>query len=130
MAHADNLSKFDIHEFYYAHQNKQKNIIATVMTFLADNPRECGIIEEENNIIKAFHEKVKNPPSNLANAAIYFFDKDIIEILKNINIEKPDISNDLFPYLINQAQIYQNNIYHRDIGTISSYNQAQKDFLF
>lgn len=129
VAHADNLSKFDIVDFYNYHLKRKPHSIATLMSFITDTPSSCGIFElDSNNILKNFYEKVKSPPSKLANAAVYFFEPIVINLLKKINKNNPDISCDLLPQLLNKSQVYFNNSYHRDIGTVDSYNQALRDF--
>ena len=41
----------------------------SMVTFKSDNPKECGIVEvDKDNVLINYYEKVKNPPSNLANA--------------------------------------------------------------
>ena len=42
-----------------------------MMTFHADR-RRCGIVElDDEGIVVNFHEKVSNPPSNIANGAVF-----------------------------------------------------------
>jgi len=129
VAHADNLSRFDIIDFYNYHLRRKSNLIATLMSFISDTPFSCGIFElDKNDTLINFYEKVENPPSNLANAAVYFFEPNVIDLLKKINKNNLDISCDLLPLLLNKSQVYFNNSYHRDIGTVDSYNQALRDF--
>ena len=49
------------------------------------NPENFGVVvlDDENNIIE-LQEKPKNPKSNLINAGIYKFEKDIFDILENL----------------------------------------------
>ena len=58
-----------------------------MMTFRSNNPEKCGIVEiDKNGQVKNFYEKDSNFHGNIANAAIYFFKYDLIEILlKNKN---------------------------------------------
>ena len=59
-----------------------KNAIALTEV---DNPENFGVVvlDDENNIIE-LQEKPKNPKSNLINAGIYKFEKDIFDILENL----------------------------------------------
>ena len=51
----------------------------SVMCFRTDKPSNCGIFRiNDKNIAIEFHEKVNNPPGNLANGAIYILSKEII----------------------------------------------------
>ena len=52
------------------------------------NPYDFGVIEIEKNKIKKIVEKPEKPISNLINAGIYKFTKDIIEFLKKTPISK------------------------------------------
>ncbi len=128
VAHADNLSFFSMEKFYEVHKNRPECCILTAMSFISPTPQSCGIFELDNkNIVQAFHEKVLTPPSNLANGAIYFMEPQVIDILKQSDSIASDISLDLLPHCLGKMQIFPNTLYHRDIGTIESYTQAQKD---
>ena len=96
VVHADNLSICDYKDFISAHFLRPKNMLMTMMTFRATNPKECGIVEiGSDGIVKKFYEKVDNPPSNLANGAVYIFDYKIIDILKL------DENNQIILFLLN-----------------------------
>lgn len=136
VAHADNLSFFDMNALYAAHKNRPANAILTGMLFHTPTPTSCGIVElDKEGIVTAFHEKVENPPSNLANGAVYFMEPDIFPLLKKSTASHPhkrantrtDISLDLIPQCIGRMNTYINDDYHRDIGTPESYAQAQSD---
>jgi len=129
LIHADNYSICDFTEFINVHE-KGKNYPITMMLFKADHPKSCGIVEvNEQNIVIAFHEKVKNPPSNLANGAVYICKYEIFKYLESLDEKIIDFSNDIIPNYLGRINTYLNDIYHRDIGTIKSYNKAQLDSL-
>ena len=126
--HADNLSIFSMEDFINAHFNRPKFTDITMMTFTTEDPKNCGILElDDQKIVKRFHEKVDNPPSKLANAAVYIFEKRVIEYITNIDSEFIDLSNDVLPNFMNKIFTFHNSIYHRDIGTLESYNKSQQD---
>jgi mannose-1-phosphate guanylyltransferase len=128
LAHADNLVSFDLLAFIAFHQARPKHIDLTMMTFKTDAPQSCGIVTpDKNNILIDYHEKVENPPGNLANAAIYIAEPQIISKLEGLKKDKPDISADLIPTMIQKVQLWNGCDYLRDIGTLASYDQAQKD---
>jgi mannose-1-phosphate guanylyltransferase len=82
--HADNLSKFDISKFKKTFDNRGQNIEITMMTFCADKPENCGIVElDERGVVVKFHEKVENPPGNLANGAVYIISSVVIDFIYN-----------------------------------------------
>ena len=71
LVHADNLSKFNVSDFINAHQNRPANTKFTMMTFKSENPQSAGIVQtDKQRIVREFFEKVKNPPGNIANAAV------------------------------------------------------------
>ena len=72
MIHADNMTNFNLVELIEADKKRPKNCLFTMLTFNSDSPKSSGIvIKNEHNVLKKFFEKVENPPSNIANAAIY-----------------------------------------------------------
>lgn len=130
LIHADNLSLFNLDEFLEAHVKRPKGTLITMMIFKTDVPKECGIIELlDNGVVKEFHEKVKNPPGNLANGAVYLVEPTIIQFLETLNKDIIDFSTEVLPYFLNKIYTYENTIYHRDIGTIKSLNIAKKEII-
>lgn len=130
VAHADNLTVIDIPAYYAHHLKRPEGVDITMMTFTTDTPETCGIVEvDERGVVKQFHEKVKNPPNNQANGAIFIMEPSIFDVLNQI--EKPliEISCDLLPRYLNKMQIWQNEIYLRDIGNPTSLAQANEDIL-
>lgn len=129
VAHADNLTLFNLDEFIAAHSRRPQSVEITMMTFDTDAPRTCGIIEtDENGIVIQFHEKVNNPPSNKANAAIYIFEPTIFNFLEKLGKIVIDLSTEVLPFFMGKIQIYHNSTYHRDIGTVESLKLANEEF--
>ena len=129
--YADNLSKFDLQEFIKHHQNRPRHCEITMMTFHSPTPQSCGIVElDQAGVLQAFHEKVEEPPTNLANAAVYLFEPSIFEELEKKPGQSFDISKDIIPYFVGKIYTYFNFGYHRDIGTPESLNEAQKESIF
>lgn len=130
LVHADNLSFCNFKEFIQSHQNRPKGCEITMMLFESDNPSLCGIVElDSKNIVQSFYEKVKQPPSNLANGAVYICEPSIIGFLKTFDKKDVDFSLDVIPNYLGKINTYLNNIYHRDIGTIESYALSQIEIL-
>lgn len=126
LVHADNLSICNFKEFINSHKKRPLNAEITMMLFRTDNPSSCGIVELNNyNIVKKFYEKVKEPPSNLANGAVYICEPAIIDFLKTLNKNTIDFSVEVLPHYIGKINTYLNNTYHRDIGTVESYALSQ-----
>lgn len=126
LVHADNLSFCDFKVFIKSHLNRDKKCEITMMLFKSDTPSSCGIVVLDNEkIVQEFHEKVQNPPSNLANGAIYICEANIFNFLKSLNKVDIDFSKDVLPIYMGKIDTYLNDIYHRDIGTTESYALAQ-----
>lgn len=126
LVHADNLSFCDFKSFISSHINRPITCEITMMLFKSDNPSSCGIVElDKNSIVQKFHEKVKNPPSNLANGAVYICEPTIFSFLESLNKKDIDFSNDLLPKYMGKINTFLNDTYHRDIGTIESYAISQ-----
>jgi len=128
LAHADNWTCCDFSDFLYYHHNKRpKGTAMTMMTFLCPNPSTCGVVElDRNNIVVGFHEKVKNPPGKLANAAVYLIEQQVVKwILDHPNVN--DFSTEVLPEFLGKIATWNNYEIHRDIGTIEMLKKAQMD---
>lgn len=129
VAHADNLTRFDVKAFISAHANRPACVDVTMMTFDTDVPQTCGIVElDERGVVIRFHEKVANPPSNHANAAVYIFEPSVIDFLASLGREVIDISTEVLPRYLGRMQAFHNSDYHRDIGTPESLALAEREF--
>lgn len=129
--HADNLSRFCVENFLATHAGRPSNCVMTMMLFRSPTPQTCGIVElDDKQRVIHFHEKVPNPPGNLANGAVYVMESAVLGILDDIRREKekPDLSLDVIPRCMGRIFTWVNDDYHRDIGTIESYKQALRDF--
>ena len=131
LVHADNLSICDYKDFINAHKNRPANTEITMMTFTTDDPKSCGVIKIDNSgIIQEFHEKVQNPPSTIANGAVYIVEASVISYMERLKKVKVDFSVDVLPYYMGRIFTYYNGLYHRDIGNIRSYELAQIETNF
>ena len=86
MIHADNFTNMEMKDLIKANNKKPKNCLMTMLTFTSNDPKSCGIVEVDNEgILINFHEKVENPPGEMANGAVYVFDNEFLDwILKTI----------------------------------------------
>ena len=126
MIHSDNFTTSNLHGLINAHKNKSKNCLLTMLTFRTITPKSCGIVDiNKEGIVQAFHEKVNNPPSNLANGAIYIFNKELSKWLKLQNRQLKDFSNDVLPYLTGKIQTWHTREFFIDIGTPESLKVAR-----
>lgn len=136
VAHADNLTLFDLHAFHARHHARPTGCLLTMMTFDAQDPRMCGVVElDGQGVVAGFHEKVAQPPSNLANAAVYLFSPEALDIIPKVLAQHSagaagtaDISLDVIPRLLGRIWTYHNSVYHRDIGSAAALAAAQTEF--
>jgi mannose-1-phosphate guanylyltransferase len=128
VAHADNYSDINLNEFFQFHlQSKEMGIPISMAVFYPNDPTRCGVVlKDKNNIVTKFYEKVKKPPSNLANAALYFFEPEVFEWLRS-NPEAKDISVDLIPAFLGRIRCFEHSGVHRDIGTVEDLMAAQAE---
>jgi mannose-1-phosphate guanylyltransferase len=117
--HADNFCNVNLADFIQAHYSRPKNTDLTMMTFVSDQPSQCGIVETNNlGVVTAFHEKVEHPPSNLANGAVYIFEPSVIDFICSApNDDIRDISNDVLPRFLGKINTWPVNDFFIDIGT-------------
>lgn len=129
VAHADNLTIFDVKDFVCGHNARPLGTDLTMMLFEADNPQSCGIVElDGRGVVQAFHEKVQNAPGNLANAAVYLIEPPVLDIMASLGKSQIDFSTEVIPKILGKIFTYRNVTYHRDIGTMKSWSQANLDF--
>lgn len=129
VAHADNLTRFDVAGFIEAHRHRHAGVEITMMTFDTDAPHTCGIVEQnKDGIVTAFHEKSRTPPGTRANAAVYIFEPSVIEFLGRLNKSVIDLSLEAIPHYLGRIQCFHNDDYHRDIGNPESLRLAEQEF--
>jgi mannose-1-phosphate guanylyltransferase len=128
LAHADNLSRFSVGAFFAAHARRPEECLGTMMTFTAERPKDCGIVAvDDRGVAVAIHEKVENPPGNLANAAVFVLEPAIFAALGAMPLAT-DFCRDIVPPLAGRWFTFHNSTYHRDIGSPESLARAQQEF--
>lgn len=129
LAHADNLTRFDVRAFLQAHANRPDSVAITMMTFDTDAPQSCGIVEQNSlGVVTAFHEKSAHPPGHRANAAVYILEPSVIAFLASLQKPFIDLSTEVLPHFLGKMQAFHNPGYHRDIGTPESLRLAELEF--
>ena len=129
VAHADNLTRFEPGAFMKRHATRPAEVDITMMTFETDEPSSCGIVEEDaRGVVRAFHEKVADPPGNLANAAVYIFEPVVVDFIASLGRDVVDLSTEVIPRFLGRICTFHNSGYHRDIGTPESLARAQAEY--
>jgi len=124
--HGDNYFTDDLHEFMRFHKLDSTNSLMTMAIFESPTPELCGVVEiDKNSLVTNFHEKTHNPPTNLANAAIYMFKKECKSVISNLDKDETDISLHLLPKLVGQSRAFKLGGYFVDIGTPDRYNSVK-----
>ena len=129
VAHADNLTDLDLRSFAAAHAARPRGCVLTMLAFRTGDPRSCGILElSQTGIVSAFHEKVEAPPGNLANAAVYILEPEIIDYA--LALKKPilDFQTEIIPAFLDRIYAVEHRGYHRDIGNLASLRRAEIEF--
>ena len=125
LIHADNYCLANFNEFIIAHNQRPSNCLMTMMIFRTDNPSSCGIVElDENNVVIGFHEKVKFPPGNLANGALYILSSELMKIIEENFSTVTDFSTEILHHFIGKIYTYETNELFMDIGTPEAYSKA------
>jgi mannose-1-phosphate guanylyltransferase len=127
LIHADNYCGDDLVSFIQAHKDRPPECLMTMMAFRTDSPSSCGIVKvNERGVVVGFHEKVKCPPGNLANGAIYILSKELIKYISiNMSMAK-DFSNEILPSLLGKIFVYETKEVFIDIGTPETYKLANE----
>lgn len=122
---ADNLTDVDLQHLVDAHSRGAT--LATIAVFESDRPSECGVVEVQDGVVVGFEEKPTAPRSNLANAGIYAFHPDVIELVSG---PYPlDIGYHLLPRLVGAAKAWPlGHAYLADIGTPAALERARREW--
>ena len=129
VAHADNLTDFDVEGLLAAHAARPMGCQMTMLAFETDDPRSCGILElDDANRILAFHEKVAEPPGNLANGAVYVLEPAVVEAAVALGQPFVDLSTQVIPGFVGRILAVKHDGYHRDIGNLRSLALAEAEF--
>ncbi len=129
VAHSDNLTDFDLSAFVAAHVNRPAGVDVTMLTFRSDDPQSCGILElNSQSIVTAFHEKVEDPPGDLANGAVYIFEPSVVAFMEGLGKPVVDLSGEVLPHYLNKILAVKTDGYHRDIGSVESLRRAEVEF--
>jgi len=116
--HSDNFFSDQLSKFVNEHKTRTVGSFGTLGTFKTHHPQSCGVLVlNPDKTIREFHEKVSNPPTKLANAAIYAFTPKIREPLLQLAEDENDISRNLIPKLMSGLYTHNFEGLFVDIGT-------------
>lgn len=125
LIHADNYCLADFPAFKQAHISRPTDCVMTMMTFRTDNPSTCGIVElDDRGVVIGLHEKVFNPPSNLANGAIYILSSELLGRMSTDLRTVKDFSTEVLPRFVGRIYTYETSEVFLDVGTPENYAKA------
>ena len=125
LLHADNYCLADLHSFQAAHRNRPPYCLMTMMTFRTEAPSTCGIVElDKRGVVTNFHEKVSDPPGNLANGAVYIISAELIKSLRRELLRPKDFSTEIIGGLMGRIFNYETKEFFLDIGIPENYRRA------
>jgi len=107
----DNIFYGDLTFFY---DGVNKNTGATIFGYQVNDPERYGIVEfDKNGRAISIEEKPKNPKSQYAVPGLYIFNKDVIEISKNL---KPSARGELEITDVNKVYLEKGELQVEKIG--------------
>jgi mannose-1-phosphate guanylyltransferase len=128
LVHADNYCMADLEVFREAHLHRPTGCEITMLTFRTDTPSTCGIVEvDRDNVVRGFHEKVANPPGNLANGAVYLLSATAMDEIRVRHATESDFSTGILPRFIGRIQSHETGEIFIDVGTPETYALANAD---
>jgi mannose-1-phosphate guanylyltransferase len=112
-----------------AHRGRPAGCMITMLAFRTDSPGSCGILETDTRgIVQAFHEKVEQPPGDLANAAVYVFEPEVIDAAASLGTPVVDLSTQVIPRFTGRILAVETRGYHRDIGSPEALSRAEAEW--
>ncbi len=131
----DHIYKMDYEVMLDFHKEKGAEVTIAVMPVPMEEAKRFGImITDEDRKITDFEEKPENPRSNLASMGIYIFNWKTLKEALIKNQEQPglDFGKHIIPYCHEQGSplyAYEFNGYWKDVGTLSSYWEANMELI-
>lgn len=131
----DHIYKMDYEVMLDFHKEKGAEATIAVMPVPMEEAKRFGImITDEERKITDFEEKPDNPRSNLASMGIYIFNWKTLKEALLANAEQPglDFGKHIIPYCHEKGAplyAYEFNGYWKDVGTLSSYWEANMELI-
>lgn len=131
----DHIYKMDYEVMLDYHKaNKADVTIATMPVPYEEASRFGIVLTDEDNRITEFEEKPENPRGNLASMGIYIFNWPVLReaLIKMSNQSNCDFGKHIIPYVHEKKDrlfAYEYNGYWKDVGTLSSYWEANMELI-
>ncbi len=129
VAHADNLTDAPPSHIIDPHLAARSDVAMTMLAFRTSTPQNCGILElDDRRHVTVFHEKVADPPGNLANGAVYVFEDEVVDRIASLGRPVVDLSTEVIPALLPRIQAVEYGGFFLDIGTTEALAYARAHF--
>ena len=131
----DHIYKMDYEQMLAFHKENNADItMATIPVPMEEAHRFGIVITDDQRRIVDFEEKPKNPRSNLASMGIYILTWKVLKEALITLSEQPgcDFGKHIIPYCHQRGDrvfAYEFNGYWKDVGTLSSYWEANMELI-
>ncbi len=130
----DHIYKMDYEVMLDFHKQNGADVTIAVMPVPVEEASRFGIvIADDNRKIIDFEEKPANPRSNLASMGIYIFNWKTLKESLIAMADQPalDFGKHVIPYCHERGPLYayEFNGYWKDVGTLSSYWEANMELI-
>ena len=131
----DHIYKMDYEVMLDFHKENHADVTIAAMPVPLEEASRFGIvITDDDNRITEFEEKPEHPRSNLASMGIYIFSWPVLRdaLLKLSDQPGCDFGKHIIPYCHQNDKrlfAYEYNGYWKDVGTLSSYWEANMELI-
>lgn len=131
----DHIYKMDYEVMLDYHKENNADVTIAVMPVPMEEASRFGVVvADEENRITEFQEKPEQPKSNLASMGIYIFSWPVLKdaLIKLKDQQNCDFGKHVIPYCHEEGQrifAYEYNGYWKDVGTLSSYWEANMELI-
>ena len=131
----DHIYKLDYEVMLDFHKANHADVTIAAMPVPIEEASRFGIVvTDKENRIKEFEEKPEKPSSNLASMGIYIFSWPVLRdaLIKLKDQPNCDFGKHVIPYCHSKGDrlfAYEYNGYWKDVGTLSSYWEANMELI-
>ena len=134
VVYGDTFFDIDLGAFWEFHQKQLSG--ASIFLHPNDHPHDSDLVEVDADLrVQKIHPYPHDAQwrQNLVNAAVYMFNKDVLQGLKSSLVsisEKPDIAKNLFPLMLDAGKElygYVSTEYIKDMGTPKRLLKVERD---
>lgn len=131
----DHIYKMDYEVMLDFHKASGAAVSIAVMPVPWEEASRFGVVvADDNSRITEFQEKPKQPKSNLASMGIYIFTWEVLReaLIANADVPGCDFGKHVIPYCFDKGEklvAYEYNGYWKDVGTLSSYWEANMELI-